>query len=149
MRPNCNQPMFNCICPLMICASVGQNTPGHPFPFLYRGIIVGPLCFCKMDIILPYVIFATWQGFRLFSRLVGRSDTWSKKWWVIFWNDEPKHIKLNTVVIWVVYFTYTLTQTLLYTHMYSLLLFMQSFQPSLSYHLLLLRSLFCLFWVAA
>ena len=28
------------------------------------------------------------------------------------WNDGPKHIKLTTVDIWVVYFTYTLTQTL-------------------------------------
>ena len=24
------------------------------------------------------------QGFRFFSRLVGRSDPWSKKWWAIF-----------------------------------------------------------------
>ena len=24
------------------------------------------------------------QGFRFFSRLVGGSDPWSKKWWVIF-----------------------------------------------------------------
>ena len=24
------------------------------------------------------------QGFRFFSSLVGRSDPWSKKWWVIF-----------------------------------------------------------------
>ena len=24
------------------------------------------------------------QGLRFFSRLVGRSDPWSKKWWVIF-----------------------------------------------------------------
>ena len=52
------------------------------------------------------------QGFRFFARLVDQIDQWSKKWWVIFWNDGPKHIKLTTVVIWVVYFTYTLTQTL-------------------------------------
>ena len=52
------------------------------------------------------------QGFRYFSRLVGQSDPWSKKWWVIFWNDGPKHIKLTTVNIWVVHFTCTLTQTL-------------------------------------
>ena len=51
------------------------------------------------------------QGFRFFSRSVGQSDPWSKKCWVIFWNDGPKHIKLTTVDIWVVYFTYTLTQT--------------------------------------
>ena len=38
----------------------------------------------------------------------------AKKWWVIFWNDGPKHIKLTTVDIWVVYLIYTqsLTQTL-------------------------------------
>ena len=24
------------------------------------------------------------QGFRFFSKLVGQSDPWSKKWWVIF-----------------------------------------------------------------
>ena len=42
----------------------------------------------------------------------------ANKRWVIFWNDGPKHIKLATVDIWVVYFTYivyftyTLTQTL-------------------------------------
>ena len=55
----------------------------------------------------------TYAGLQIFSsRLVGRSDPWSKKWWVIFWKDVPKHIKLATVDIWVVYFTYTLTQTL-------------------------------------
>ena len=34
-----------------------------------------------------------------FSRLVGRSDPRSKKWWVIFCNNGPKHIKLTTVDI--------------------------------------------------
>ena len=29
------------------------------------------------------------QGFRFFSRLVGRSDPWSKKLCVIFLNDGP------------------------------------------------------------
>ena len=58
------------------------------------------------------------QGFRFFSRLVGRGDPWSKKWWVIFWNDGPKHIKLTTFDIWVAYSTYTLTQTLVCTYMY-------------------------------
>ena len=43
---------------------------------------------------------------------MGRSGPWSKDWWVIFLNDRPKHIKLTTVDIWVVYFIYTLTQTL-------------------------------------
>ena len=119
-----------------------------------------------------------------FSRLVGPSDPsdpWSKKWGVIFWNDGPKHIKLTTVNIWLVYITFTLTQTLVsiykciltadYTvkpvcsghskkKTYYCLMqvksiaecskgsILQYFQPSLSYHLLL-RSLFCLFWVAA
>ena len=58
------------------------------------------------------------QGFRFFSRMVGRSDPWSKKWWVIFWNDRPKYIKLTTVDIWVVYFTYTLTQTFVCIYVY-------------------------------
>ena len=51
------------------------------------------------------------QGFRFFSRSIGWSDPWSKKWWVIFCNDGSKYIKLTTVDIWVEYFTYTLTQT--------------------------------------
>ena len=56
-----------------------------------------------------------WQGFWFFSRLVGWSDPWSKKWGLIFWNDGFKHIKLTTVDIWVVpYFTCTLTQTLVW-----------------------------------
>ena len=50
-------------------------------------------------------------GLQIFLRLVGRSDPWSKKRLVIFCNDWPKHIKLNTVDIGVVYFTYILTQT--------------------------------------
>ena len=29
------------------------------------------------------------QSFGFFSRLVGQSDPWSKKWWVIYWNDGP------------------------------------------------------------
>ena len=72
---------------------------------------------CKNLIIIIWFSYES-QGFRFFSRLVGRSDPWSKKWWVIFWNDGPKHIKLTTVDIWVVYFTYTLTQTLVCTYMY-------------------------------
>ena len=35
-----------------------------------------------------------------------------QKNWGIFWNDRLKHIKLTIVDIWVVYSTYTLTQTL-------------------------------------
>ena len=94
----------------------------------------------------------------------------AKNLWVIFWNDEPKHIKLTTVDIWAVYFTYTLTQTLLcecilkhflsghwkkttnYHLMqvksiaeYSKGSILQYFWPSLSYHLLL-RSLFFVFF---
>ena len=119
------------------------------------------------------------QGFRFFSRLVSLSDPWSKKWWVIFWNDGPKHIKLNNFEIWVVYFTYILTQTLVQC-MHTCILtadytvkpvlsghskkktnyrlmqvksiaecskgsILQSFWPSLCYHLLL-RPLFCLFF---
>ena len=117
------------------------------------------------DIISPL------QGFRFFSRLVGRSNPWSKKWWLIFWNDGPKHIKLTTVDIWVVYFTYTLTHICIWTADYTLnpvlsghskkktnycLMqvksiaecskgsILQYFWPSLSYHLLL-RSLFVFF----
>ena len=110
------------------------------------------------------------HGFRFFSRLVGRSDPWIKKWWVIFWNGGPRHIKTTTVDIWVSYFTYTLTLLcIMYNDcwLYSktclkwplkkedqLLLdagqkcspwsILQSFRPSLRYHLFL-RS----FWVAA
>ena len=68
------------------------------------------------------IAFLGGQGFRFYSRLVGRSDPWSKKWWVIFWNDGPKHIKLTIVDSWVVYFTYTLTQTLVYIYVYWLLI---------------------------
>ena len=35
------------------------------------------------------------HGFRFFSRLVGWKDTWSKKCWVVFWNDGPKHYQTN------------------------------------------------------
>ena len=35
----------------------------------------------------------------------------AKKWWVIFWNDGPKHIKLTTVDIWVVTYLHTDTHT--------------------------------------
>ena len=35
------------------------------------------------------------------------------KWWA-----RPKHIKLTTIDIWVVYFIYTLTQTLVCIYMY-------------------------------
>ena len=35
-----------------------------------------------------------------------------------FRNDGTKHIKLTTVDIWVVTFTYTLTQTRMYAYMY-------------------------------
>ena len=102
-----------------------------------------------------------------FSRLVGQSDPWSKKRRVIFWNDGPKHIKLTTVDIFVVYFTYsTLTaddtvKPFLSDHWkqktnYCLMQvksiaecskgsILQYFWPSLSYHLLL-RSLFFVFF---
>ena len=102
-----------------------------------------------------------------FSRLVGRSDPWSKKWQVIFWNDGPKHIKLTTVDIFVIYFTYsTLTaddtvKPFLSDHWkqktnYRLMRvksiaecskgsILQYFWPALSYHLLF-RSLFFVFF---
>ena len=103
------------------------------------------------------------SSFRFFKRLVGRSDPRNKKWWVIFWNDGPKHMKLITLDILVVCFNYTLTQTLvklvLSSHSkkktnYCLMQvksiaecskgsILQSFRPSLSYHLLL-RPLFYL-----
>ena len=91
-------------------------------------------------------------------------------------SEMPKPIKLTTVDIWVVYFTYTLTDTCM--HIICILTadytakpvlsghskkktnyrlmqvksiaecskesILQSFRPSLSYHLLL-RSMFCLF----
>ena len=38
----------------------------------------------KDDCKYTYIILSNKQGFRFFSRLVGQSDLWSKKWWVIF-----------------------------------------------------------------
>ena len=104
---------------------------------------------------------------------MGRSDPWNKKWWVIFWNDGPKQIKLTTVDIWVVYLhTDTFMHICILTadHKVKPVLsghskkktsyclmqvksiaecskgsILQFFWPSLSYHLLL-RSLFCLFF---
>ena len=81
--------------------------------------------FIRTQLIWVYTVFKKrykHQGFKFFSWLVGQSDPWSKKWWVIFWNGGPKHIKLTTVDIWVVYFTYTLTQTLVCIYMYTCIL---------------------------
>ena len=61
-----------------------------------------------------------------------------QKWWVIFGHDGPKHIKLTTVDIWVVYFTYILTQTLVCIYVYTV-------KPILSPYLTGLR-LFCDSW---
>ena len=130
---------------------------------------------------LYWITYETYggQGFRFFSRLVGRSDPWSEKWWVIFWNGGPKHIKLTTA--WHLgskLYLHTDTDTCMHICIltadytvkpvlsghskkktnYRLMQvksiaecskgsILQSFRPSLSYHLLL-RSLFCLFWVA-
>ena len=47
-------------------------------------------------VILWIPFFVPWQGFRFFSRFASQSDPWSKKKWVIFWNDGPKHIKQLT-----------------------------------------------------
>ena len=61
-------------------------------------------------------------GLQIVSRLVGQIDPWSQKWCVIFWNDGSKLIKLTVVDIWVVYFTYTLTQTLVCIYVYWMLI---------------------------
>ena len=66
---------------------------------------------CQFHLTGENKLFIRAQGFRFFSRLVGRRDPWSKNWWAIFWNDGPTHIKLTTVDIWVVHFTYILTHT--------------------------------------
>ena len=58
------------------------------------------------------------QGFRFFFKLGGPNDPWSKIWWVIFWNDGPKHIKLTTADIWVLYFIPTHWHSHLYAYMY-------------------------------
>ena len=65
-------------------------------------------CLCHYrDLNRNFFVTNLSQGFSFFSRLVGRSDPWSKKWRVIFWNDEPKHIKLTTIDNFEVYFTYS------------------------------------------
>ena len=115
-------------------------------------------------------------GLQIFFKIGGPKWPMKQKRWINFWNDGPNHIKLTTVNIWVVYFTYTLTQTLECIHAdytvkpvlsshskkktnYRLMQvkgiadcskgsILQSFPPSLSYHLLL-RFLFCIFWEAA
>ena len=48
-----------------------------------------------MVYVLHLQIIWNMQGFRFFSRLVGRSDPWSKKWWVFFWNDGPQAYQTN------------------------------------------------------
>ena len=63
---------------------------------------------------------------------MGRSDPWSKNWWVIFKNGGPKHIKLTTVDIRVVYFTYK--QTLVCIFVYGLLINNYTVKPVLSGH---------------
>ena len=110
------------------------------------------------------------QGFKFFSRLVGRSDPWSKKWWVIFWNDAPKHswhlgsiLYLHTdtcMHISILTADYTVKPVLShnskkktnYRVMQVKIIaecskgsILQSFRPSFSYHLLL-RSWFGLFF---
>ena len=57
------------------------------------------------------------QGFRFFSRLVGRSDPWSNGGsFSEMMGSKP--IRLTTVDIWVIYFTYTITQTLVCIYLY-------------------------------
>ena len=55
---------------------------------------------------------------QIFFKIGGPVCPIEQKWCVIFLDDGPKHIKLNTVDIWVVYFTYTLTQTLVCIYVY-------------------------------
>ena len=60
------------------------------------------------------MLFQVLEWFSRASDFFCRSDTWSKKWWVIFWIDGPKHIKLNTVDI--ILYLHTDTDTCM--HMY-------------------------------
>ena len=59
----------------------------------------------------------------------GRASDFFQDWWAevtngaknggsFSKNDGPKHIKLTTVDIWVVYFTFSLTQTLVCIYLY-------------------------------
>ena len=64
-----------------------------------------------------------------------------QKWWVIFGHDGPKHIKLTTVDIWVVYFTYTLTQTLVCIYVYTVKPDLSGhLQKEINYHLMQVKS---------
>ena len=100
------------------------------------------------------------DGLQICSSLEAEANPWRKKW-VIFWNDGPKHIKLNTSILTADY----TVKPVLSGHSkkkpnYRLMQvknieacskgsILQPFWPSWSYHLLL-KSLFCLFfWVAA
>ena len=72
-------------------------------------------------------------NFRLFSpgsfetivcQLMSRASDFFQDWWANvthgakYGRSFPKHIKLTRVDIWVVYFTYTLTQALVCIHVY-------------------------------
>ena len=98
------------------------------------------------------------QHFRFFQDWWAKVTHGAKKWWVICWNEWPKHIKLSTVDIWVVNFTYTLTQTLVCIYIltadYTVKPVLSGNSKKINYRLmqvtslsyyLLLRSLFCLF----
>ena len=51
------------------------------------------------------------SGLQIFFKIGGPKWPMEQKWRVIFWNDGPKHIKLTTVNILVVYLTNTDTDT--------------------------------------
>ena len=64
-----------------------------PYHDTFRYLLVKNLVISNLKIYIQ-------AGLQIFfSRIVGRCDPWSKKWWVIFWNDRPKHIKLTTIDI--------------------------------------------------
>ena len=93
------------------------------------------------------VISCLFQGFRFFSGLVGGSDPWSKKWWVIFWNDGPTAGNTVKPVLSghsIKKTNYRLMQVKSIAEC-SKGSILQYFWPSLSC-LLFLRSLFCLFF---
>ena len=118
---------------------------------------------CSLVRLLLSEYFELQQGFRFFSRLMGRSDPWSKKmlghflkWWAHALTNHSWHLGsllyLNIDMHCWLYSKTSLKRPLKkedqlllnagqkYCRMGSIL---QSFWPSLSYHLL---SLFCLIW---
>ena len=58
------------------------------------------------------------QGFRFFQDWLAEVTHGAKNGGSFLGNDGPKYIKLTTVDVWVVNFTYTLTQTLVCIYVY-------------------------------